>query len=160
MRETSARGGIIGVMPRLRSSSSIAAIGKTARFENVPDVGGDRTAGLHDMFHIGDALRRIGNEEDQGHDCRVEPVIRTWQRHRIALLEAREIRRNATARIVELTRGRIYSDYPSEAQRRANISVKAPLPQPISNQRQPVSGDSHSRNTSPTSELQTPIMRS
>ena len=120
--------------------------------EHVPGIGGDRSAGAHHARHFGDALRRLGNEEDhQGHDRRVESGSRRT---------AAPSRRPAEIRAIRACdAGRAKASCPSDgsrpctsvgAQRSINSSVKAPLPQPTSIAAQArKAASSQSRNTSP-----------
>ena len=105
--------------------------------------------------HFGKPLRGIGHEEDhQRHDGDVEACIRERQRHRVALPELREPRSGPGARECELSFRGIDALGPSAGAQRSTIrSEKAPLPQPISTQRNPGFGASQSRKMSPASRL-------
>ena len=99
MRDASRLGGQGGDAPSARISSCSACIRKAAA-EDVPRIGRDAAARADHARHLGDALRRIGNEEDhQRHDRGVERVVGEGQRHRVAVTElAPRVPRAACAR--------------------------------------------------------------
>jgi hypothetical protein len=78
---------------------------RKAAADDVPRVGRDAAAGPDNARELGDAARRLGNEEDD--QCRgrgVERRVGPRQRHRIALDEARRSGGEALARERELLR--------------------------------------------------------
>jgi hypothetical protein len=55
-----------------------------------------QSARANDACHLGDALRRLGREENhQRHDGGVEAAVRERQRHGIALAKFRDARSRA-----------------------------------------------------------------
>ena len=76
--------------------------------KNVPHIGRDRAARANHPHHLGDALGRIGNEEDhQRHNGCIEPVFGEWKRHGVALSELRHTCKGSCARKGELPLRRI-----------------------------------------------------
>jgi hypothetical protein len=75
---------------------------------DVPGIGRDRAAGADDADHLGDAMCRIGHEEDhQCHDGGIETVAAVGEGHGIALAEKRDVPRGPCAGIGKLRLGRI-----------------------------------------------------
>ena len=107
MRDISTLGGIGGIRPCARNSTRIGSNGKSP-FEHIPRIRRDRSAGANHPHHFGDALGRLGNEEDhQRHRRGIEAVVGEWQRHRVAQMKRCVARAGAAACEHELRFGRI-----------------------------------------------------
>ena len=80
--------------------------------KHVPRVGCDGATRADHSCHFGNALGRVGNEENhQRHDSRVERVVGERQCHCIALTKLCDTRRGSCASIGKLRLRRVYPLY-------------------------------------------------
>src|SRR5215468_10608172 len=105
IRAASALGGRATVAPKAANSTVNGAGGPSPRD---PKICRDRAAWADHARHLGDALGRIGNEEEhKRHDSAIKPVGLEGQRHRVALKKRGFPQRRPSAGKRELRFGRI-----------------------------------------------------